>query len=71
MNHGIKNRKYNFTRQQLEMYCTQAPTGTGAIQVDGRYVFERSKIDVLSARLVEQQRDELILGVWRAYIARG
>ena len=59
------------SRQQLEMYCAKAPTGTGVILVDGGYVFDSNKIGVLAARLVEQQRDEVALGVWRVHIARG
>ena len=39
------------------------------LQVENQYVFNQRIIKDLSSRLVEQQRDETIIGVWRAYIA--
>ena len=72
INNGAqKGSKSSMSRKKLEMYCAKAPTGTGAPMVDGGYVFDHKKIGALAARLVEQQRDEVVLGVWRVHIARG
>ena len=64
-------KKYDLSRKLLEQYCAKAPTGTGVMRSDGRYIFDSKKIRDLASRLVEQQRDEVILGVWRVHIARG
>ena len=67
---GIRgDRKCDFTRPQLEMYCSKL--GTDVLQNEVLYVFDLSVIKELAARLVKQQEDELILGIWRTYIARG
>ena len=41
INNGAQNvSNYSMSRKKLEMYCAKAPTGTGALMVDGGYVFD-------------------------------